>query len=80
MKRHGQEEGFGLVMLLCITMVLVILAAAMVMVLGNQQVSTAHDTSTKNSMYYAEAALNSGVDAVGLAPASRRRDSLQRAN
>ena len=64
MKRHSQEEGFGLVMLLCITMVLVILAAAVVMVLGNQQASTARDTGTKTSMDYAEAALSSGVAAV----------------
>ncbi len=64
MKRHSQEEGFGLVMLLCITMVLVILAAAVVMVLGNQLASTARDTGTKTSMDYAEAALNSGVAAV----------------
>lgn len=64
MRRHTQERGAALILLIGITAALAILAATSVMVLVNQQSATARDRSDKNSMDYAEAGLNSAVAAV----------------
>jgi hypothetical protein len=64
MKRNTRESGAALIMLLGIAAALAILAIALVMLLANQQGATAAERNTKTSMYYAEAALNSAVNAV----------------
>jgi len=51
-------------MLLGITATLLILAVALVMLLVNQMRATADARTTKTSLYYAEAALDSGANAV----------------
>ena len=63
MQRHTGESGAALILLLGITGALAILAAISVMVLTNQQGATAKDRSHKTSTYYAEAALDSAVNA-----------------
>ncbi len=64
MQRHTDERGAALILLLGITATLAILAGASVMVLANQMHATAADRSDKTSLYYAEAALDSAVNAV----------------
>jgi type II secretory pathway pseudopilin PulG len=64
MQRHTKQEGFALIMLVGISVVLAILAASLVVVLGNQQGATHRESNTKNSLYYAEAALDSAVASV----------------
>ncbi len=66
MRRHTGQRGAGLIMLIGITAVLAILAASMVMLLSNQQHASARERSSKTSMDYAEAALNSAIAAVKL--------------
>jgi len=64
MKRNRNEEGWGLILLIGITAALALLAATLVMVLGNQEGATAAEKSHKNSVYYAEGALDSAVQYV----------------
>jgi len=64
MRRQGNQEGFALIVLIGITAALAILAAALVMMLSNQQHMTSKDRASKTSLYYAEAALNSGAAAL----------------
>lgn len=66
MRRHTGQRGAGLIMLIGITAALAILAASLVMLLTNQQGATARERSSKTSLYYAEAALNSAIAAVKL--------------
>jgi hypothetical protein len=64
MQRHSGERGYALILLLGIIATLLILSVSLVMVLGNEQGSTAMERSTKTSLYFGEAALNSAVAAV----------------
>jgi Tfp pilus assembly protein PilX len=64
MPGRKREEGFALILLIGITAALAILAAALVLMLTNQQWNTARERSSKTSESYAEAALNSAVVAV----------------
>ena len=64
MRRLSGERGAGLIMLIGITAVLAILAGSLVMLLSNQQRASARERSTKTSMDYAEAALNSAIAAL----------------
>jgi Tfp pilus assembly protein PilX len=64
MRRHQNQEGFSLILLIGITAALAILAATLVMMLDNQQHATSKERSSKTSLYYAEAALNSAANAV----------------
>ncbi len=64
MRRLSGQSGAGLLMLIGITAVLAILASSLVMLLSNQQHASARERSTKTSMDYAEAALNSAIAAV----------------
>jgi len=66
MRRHTGQRGAGLIMLIGITAALAILAASLVMLLTNQQGATARERTSKTSLYYAEAALNSAIAAVKL--------------
>ena len=63
MRAHTKESGFALILLIGITAALAILAATLVMLLDNQQHATAAERKTKTSLDYAEAALNSAVNA-----------------
>jgi Tfp pilus assembly protein PilX len=63
MRAHSKESGFALILLIGITAALAILAATLVMLLDNQQHATAAERKTKTSLDYAEAALNSAVNA-----------------
>ena len=64
MQRHTKETGAALLLLIGITAALAILTAALVVLLANQQGATAAERQTKTSLYYAEAALDSGVNAI----------------
>jgi len=64
MQRHTKETGAALILLIGITAALAILTGALVMLLANQQGATASERTTKTSLYYAEAALDSGVNAI----------------
>jgi len=64
MQRNIQERGAALIMLIGITATLAILAVTLVMLLANEQGATESARSTKTSLYYAEAGLNSAVSAV----------------
>ena len=64
MRRQANEEGFALIMLIGITAALAILAATLVMMLDNQQHMSSKERSSKTSLYYAEAALNSAATAL----------------
>ena len=64
MRRLSGQRGAGLIMLIGITAVLAILAGSLVMLLSNQQHASARERSTKTSMDYAEAALNSAIAAL----------------
>jgi Tfp pilus assembly protein PilX len=68
-RRHAGEGGIALMMLVAIGGVLAVLAATSVMALANQQGATASDRSHKADLNYAEAALNSAVDASKRVPA-----------
>lgn len=61
MHRHANQRGAALILLLGITFTLAILSATLVFVIGNQQRATASDRSSKQSLYAAEAALDSAV-------------------
>jgi hypothetical protein len=63
MRTHSKESGFALILLIGITAALAILAATLVMLLDNQQHATAAERKTKTSLDWAEAALNSAVNA-----------------
>ena len=63
MREHTKESGFALIMLIGIIAALAILAASLVMMLDNQQQSTARSKWSKTSLYYAEAGLTSAVSA-----------------
>jgi Tfp pilus assembly protein PilX len=64
MHRRSGQRGAGLILLIGITAALAVLAASTVMLLANQQGATARERSSKTSMYFAEAALNSAIAAV----------------
>ena len=74
MKRQYGESGAALILLLGITATLTILTASLVMLLANQQRATANSRQSKTSLYYAEAALDSGVNAIKVD--DHRRDEL----
>jgi hypothetical protein len=59
--RHANQRGAALILLLGITFTLAILSATLVFVIGNQQRATASDRSSKQSLYAAEAALDSAI-------------------
>ena len=63
---HGQrgERGAALIMLLGIMATLAILAVTLVMLLDNEENATATARSSKTSLYYTEAGLNSAVSAL----------------
>ena len=61
MRSHDPESGFALILLIGITAALAILAAAMVMMLDNQQQGTFKERASKTNLSYSEAALNSAV-------------------
>ena len=64
MNRQTGERGAALILLIGITAALAILAAALVLMLTNQQGATASARTAKTSLFYAEAALNSGINAI----------------
>ena len=64
MQRITGERGAALILLMGITATLFILTAALVMLLANQQRASANSREDKNSLYFAEAALDSGVNAI----------------
>ena len=64
MPRQHRERGAALIMLIGMTAALAILTAALVMLLANEQGATAASRQSKTSLDYAEAALNSGVNAI----------------
>lgn len=68
MRRQTSDSGVALIMLLGITACLVVLTGALVMLLSNQQHATARDSQTKTSLYYAEAGLDSAVNAAKATP------------
>ena len=61
MHRHTSQRGAALILLLGITATLAILSSTLVFVIMNQQRATAAVRSSKQSLYAAEAALDSGV-------------------
>jgi hypothetical protein len=61
MLKQAGERGAALILLLGIVAALAILATTLVMVIANQQAATAHVRAGKTSAYYAEAALDQGV-------------------
>ncbi len=61
MHRPDSQRGAALILLLGITAALAILASTLVFVIMNQQRATASDRSRKQSLYAAEAALDSAV-------------------
>ncbi|MEI6502045.1 MAG: hypothetical protein WCP21_13590, partial [Armatimonadota bacterium] len=64
MPRQHRESGAALIMLIGMTAALAILTAALVMLLANQQGATAASRQSKTSLDFAEAALDSGVNAI----------------
>jgi len=64
MHRHTGERGVALILLLGITATLMILSVALVMLLVNQMRATANARTVKTSFYFAEAALDSGANAI----------------
>jgi Tfp pilus assembly protein PilX len=64
MQRHTGERGAALILLIGITAALAILTAALVTLLASQQGATAGERTTKTSLYYAEAGLDSGLNAI----------------
>ena len=61
MERQGRETGAALILLLGIIATLAIIAATLVMAIGNQQGATAMERTRKTSLYYAEGALDAAV-------------------
>jgi len=64
MPRQHRESGMALIMLIGMTAALAILTGALVMLLANQQGATAASRQSKTSLDYAEAALDSGINAI----------------
>lgn len=61
MRRHTNQRGSALILLIGITATLALLSATLVFVIQNQQYATAKDRATKQSFYAADAALDSAV-------------------
>lgn len=61
MHRYTSQRGAALIMMMGIMATLAILAATMVFVISNQQKATANERSRTQSVYAAEAAIDSGV-------------------
>lgn len=61
MHKYSSQKGAALILLIGITAALAILSATLVFVIANQQRATASDRSSKQSLYSAEAALDSAV-------------------
>ena len=68
MQRHRNEEGWGLIFLIGMTAALALLAATMVMAVGNQEGRTSAEKAHKNSVYYAEGVIDSAVQYVKSQP------------
>jgi hypothetical protein len=64
MQRHTGERGAALILLIGITAALAVLTGALTMLMVNQQGATARERTTKTSLYYAEAALDSAINAI----------------
>ena len=64
MQRHTGERGAALILLIGITAALAILTAAIVTLVASQQGATAGERTAKTSLYYAEAGLDSGLNAI----------------
>jgi hypothetical protein len=64
MQRHTGDRGAALILLIGITAALAVLTAALVMLLANQQGATAGERTTKTSLYFTEAALDSAINAI----------------
>jgi Tfp pilus assembly protein PilX len=63
MRRHSDQGGFALILLIGIMAALAILASMLVVMLDNQQHATSKERSSKTSLYYADAALSSAASA-----------------
>ncbi len=63
MRRHSNQDGFALILLIGIVAALAILASMLVVMLDNQQHATFKERSSKTSLYYADAALSSAASA-----------------
>ena len=63
MRRHSEQDGFALILLIGIVAALAILASMLVVMLDNQQHATSKERSSKTSLYYADAALSSAATA-----------------
>jgi len=63
MRRHSNEDGFALILLIGIVAALAILASMLVVMLDNQQHATSKERRSKTSVYYADAALSSAASA-----------------
>ncbi len=63
MRRHSNQDGFALILLIGIVAALAILASMLVVMLDNQQHATEKDQHSKTSIYYADAALSSAASA-----------------
>jgi Tfp pilus assembly protein PilX len=61
MRRHASQRGAALILLLGIIATLAILSATLVFVLANQQGATANERRAKQSLYAADAAVDTGV-------------------
>ncbi|MGZ4198691.1 MAG: hypothetical protein ACXVP1_00735 [Thermoleophilia bacterium] len=64
MRGHDSQRGAALILLLGIIAALAIFATILVSLMANQQRNTARSRESKTSLYYAEAGLNSAVNAV----------------
>jgi type II secretory pathway pseudopilin PulG len=63
MRRHSDQDGFALILLIGIVAALAILASMLVVMLDNQQHATFKERTSKTSLYYADAALSSAASA-----------------
>ncbi len=61
MRRHRNQEGFAMILLIGIMATLAILASMLVLMLGNEQQATFKERASKTSQSYAEAGLNSAI-------------------
>ncbi len=61
MHKLRDDDGFGLLLLICLVAALAILAAALAMMVTNRQQTVFKARNTKTSLYYAEAGLNSAM-------------------
>ena len=61
MRRHSNQDGFALILLIGIMAALAILASMLVVMLDNQQHATRRNAASKTSIYYADAALSSAA-------------------